>query len=169
MENRYYEKELDLNGTAEELYIQARNNYIENHEALKKIYEILIGEAIMSERKGLDATELRTKAEKVKFMELRERDTCSDFSIDQMKIDFMNGGCGGGLDDFSIRDDNSLKLSVFFEPHNSSVQISLNEITEEGYSTGATSLPLDEFKKCSRKDFDNVVNQIYALAMQPAE
>lgn len=166
MELRYYEPELGLDGTAEELFIQARNNYIDNPDALSKISSILNSEAAMNERNGLSGKDLRIKAEKVHYMELRERETDTDFSINQMKIDFMD--CGkGGLDEVPINEDKSLFLSVMFEPRDSNVIFSLTQITDDGTSIGASSLSLDQFKNCTRRDFDNFVGQILMLGMQP--
>ncbi len=51
----YYYPELDLNSNAEKLYIQARNGYIEDVEALKKVSEILDGEKMTYEKLTVDA------------------------------------------------------------------------------------------------------------------
>lgn len=165
MKPRYYDKELELDGTSEELFIQARNNYIDSPQALLKIEEILRNEVPVLERTGEDTSENLKRAELVHFMAQREMDTNTDFSINQMKIDFINGGCGGGLDDFNLRDDGTLRLSVMFEPANSSVIISLREYGEERDSTGAASISLDEFKAWDRTDFDNFVSSIFHYNM----
>ena len=46
---RYYEPELDLDGTADEIFIQARNGYIKSSEVLGRIQEILTAENKMEE------------------------------------------------------------------------------------------------------------------------
>lgn len=43
-ENHYYNKELNIDGTADELYIEVRNGYREDIEEIDKISEILLGE-----------------------------------------------------------------------------------------------------------------------------
>lgn len=154
--NRYYEPELDLDGTAEEFYIQARNNYIENPDILHRISEILSQEGRMEE------------AERVSFMEERERELNTElYSVAQMKLDFMDGNMGGGVDDIEIGEGHN--LTVQFEPHDSTVIVALRSEWQDGdelvLSTGASSIPLNEFKQMSRADFERFVGEVNAYSM----
>lgn len=169
METRYYEPELDLDGTAEELFIQARNNYIDNPEALAKISEILSTEADLAEKKGLDATERRTQATLVNFMKEREEEVEKDFSVSHMKIDFMNGGCGGGLDEYALNEERNLFLSIMFEPSDNFVIVSLRTIKDEDEpdEVGAVRIPLEEFKTFSRRRLDVLIGEILNYSMTP--
>lgn len=147
--NRYYEPDLDLDGTAEELFVQARNGYIENPDALHRLAEILEQENRAEE------------AERVRYMEEREREEDTDFySVAQMKLDFMDGI--GGIDDVAIED--GLNLSVMYEPSNDNVVVSLSRMEQDGnedvLSTGAASMTLDEFKQMSRADFERFVGEV---------
>lgn len=156
--NRYYEPDLDLDGTAEELFTQARNGYIENPDALHRLAEILEQENRVEE------------AERVRYMEEREREEdTSLYSVAQMKLDFMDGI--GGIDDVSIED--GLNLSVMYEPSNNSVVVSLSRMEQDGnedvLSTGAASMTLDEFKQMSRADFERFVGEVNAYNMVEQE
>lgn len=154
--NRYYEPSLDLDGTAEELYVQARNGYIENPEALHRISEILSAEGESD------------KAERVSYMEERENEDTSLYSVAQMKLDFMDGQYGG-IDDVAIAE--GLNLTVVSE--RDTVLVSLTrfeqEENEDVLSTGAASMSLDEFKKMTRADFERFVNEVNAYNMVEQE
>jgi len=151
--NRYYEPALDFDGTAEELYIQARNGYIENPDALHRLGEILTQEGKADE------------AERVGYMEERQREDTSLYSVAQMKLDFMDGY--GGIDDVAISD--SANLTVAFEPRDNNVLVSLSQTWQDGnedvYSTGANAISLDEFKGMSRADFERFVGEVSAYSM----
>lgn len=156
--NRYYEPDLDLDGTAEELFVQARNGYIENPDALHRLAEILEQENRAEE------------AERVRYMEEREREEDTDlYSVAQMKLDFMDGI--GGINDVAIED--GLKLSVMYEPSNDNVVVSLSRMEQDGnedvLSTGAVSMTLDEFKQMSRADFERFVGEVNAYNMVEQE
>lgn len=156
--NRYYEPDLDLDGTAEELFVQARNGYIENPDALHRLAEILEQESRAEE------------AERVRYMEEREREEDTDlYSVAQMKLDFMDGI--GGIDDVAIED--GLNLSVMYEPSNNNVVVSLSRMEQDGnedvLSTGAASMTLDEFKQMSRADFERFVGEVNAYNMEEQE
>jgi len=158
MPNRYYEPELEIDGTADELFIQARNNYVEDPEALHRISEILDQEGKTEE------------AERVRYMEQREREDREPYSVGQMKLDFMDG-LHGGVDDVEISD--GLRMTVTYEKRDDTVVISLDRMdsTEEAdvrYS-GANSIPLSEFKTFTKKDFDSFVGQTLAYNMLEVE
>jgi len=155
-ENHYYEPAFDFNNTADELYIQARNNYIENPDALHRLKEILTQEG-KSEA-----------AERVGYMEEREKEDTSLFSVAQMKVDFMDN-CGG-IDEVAISD--SVFLTVTFEPRDNMVIVSLIQIQDDDetiYLTGASTIPFEKFKLMSRVDFDRFVGEILFYSMNELE
>lgn len=156
--NRYYFPELDLDGTADELFTQARNGYIEDPEALDKLTEILHGEG------------KKKQAEAVGFMAEREREGEIPYSVAQMKLDIL-------LNDSIYVDDVDLGygtvLSLSYEPRDREVIIALTQFREDGdediVSTGAASLPADEFKTMDQKGFMNFVDRVYAYNMVEQE
>lgn len=152
METRYYEPNFDLDGTADELFIQARNGYISNPEALHRVAEILTleGKAEKSERVG--------------YLEEREKEDGSLYSVAGMKLDFMDG-VNGGCDEVQIED--GLYLTVMFEPSHQTVCVTLRHIDGEDVSVGTTALSLNDFKKMSRKDFEHLTGQIFYYNMVP--
>jgi len=155
-ENHYYEPIFDFNNTADELYIQARNNYIENPDALHRLKEILTQEG-KSEA-----------AERVGYMEEREKEDTSLFSVAQMKVDFMDN-CGG-IDEVAISD--SVFLTVTFEPRDNMVIVSLIQIQDDDetiYLTGASTIPFEKFKLMSRAGFDRFVGEILFYGMNELE
>ncbi|MGN0414453.1 MAG: hypothetical protein ACI4FX_03050 [Agathobacter sp.] len=152
METRYFEKKLDLDGTADELFIQARNGYISEPEALHRVAEILTLEGKSD------------KAERVGYMEEREKEDGSLYSVAGMKLDFMDG-VSGGCDEVQIEE--GLYLSVMFEPCNQTVCVSLRYIDGEDISVVSRPLTLNEFKRMSREDFDRLVNYIYYYNLVP--
>jgi len=154
MKFHYYEPIFDFNNTADELYIQARNNYIENPDALHRLKEILTQEG-KSEA-----------AERVGYMEEREREDTSLFSIAEMKLDFMDN-CGG-IDEIAISD--SVFLTVTFEPRDNKVIVSLIQDDNETVClTGASTIPFEKFKLMSRADFDRFVGEILFYGMNVLE
>ncbi len=158
MELRYYEPELDLDGTSDELYTQARNGYIENPDALHRIAEIL----------GQEGKE--ELAERARYMEEREREeNAQAYSVAQMKLDFMDGV--GGIDSVEIGD--GLNLTVQYEPRNDKVVVSLSRSWMDGnenvLSSGTAGMGLDEFKEMSQVDFERFVGEINAHEMAEQE
>lgn len=141
----YHEAALDLDGTADELYTQARNDYIDNPDALHRLKEILIQEGKYE------------AAERVGYMEEREKEDTSLFSIAEMKLDFMDNY--GGIDEVTISD--SVFLTVTFEPRDNKVIVSLIQDDNETVClTGASTIPFEKFKLMSRVDFDRFVGEI---------
>lgn len=152
---QYYEPELDLNGTSEELYIQAGNGYIEDPDALRRIAEIL-------EQEGRSE-----QAERVRYMEEREREENTHlYSVAQMKLDFMDKT--GGIDSVEIGD--GLNLSVSYEPQGDNVVVSLSRTWRDGdedvLSTGTAGMSLEEFKNMNRADFERFVGEVNAYNME---
>lgn len=152
--NRYYEPEFEFDNTADELFIQARNGYIDNPEALRRLAEILTQEGKTEE------------AERVSYMEEREKEDTSLYSVGQMKLDFMDGQYAA-VDDIAIRE--GLNLTVVYEQNNDAVIVQLSEYDSTALSTGAASMTLAELKGMSREDFERFVNETYAYNMAEQE
>lgn len=158
MPNRYYEPQFEIDGTAEELFVQARNGYIENPDALHRISEILTLENMTEE------------AERVGYMEEREREDGNNlYSVAQMKLDMLDGH--GGIDDVAIAD--GVNLTVMYEPNNDTVAWQVSQIAEEGneevYSEASNSISFDEFKAMSQQDFERIVNETMYYNMNEIE
>lgn len=160
----YYEPELEIEGTSQEMYDIMRNNYITNPDTLTRLEEILRSE-------GKD-----DMADMVSYYNGELSEEGNDYSINRMKIDFLDSrtlhySTGGGLDDFTIHeaDGEKTSLSVFYEPSNDTVLISVNEVTSEYEGVGATSVSLDEFLKFTESDFDRTVGEVIAYGMERTE
>lgn len=153
-EAKYYEPMLNFDGTAEELFIQARNGYIEDPGALHQIGKYLVQEGKTNE------------AERVGYMEERQREDISLYSIAQMKLDFMDGYCKG-IEDVAISD--TTFLSVAFESRDNIIIVSISQVIQDGeediYFNGASTIPFDKFKNMSRADFERFVGEINAYCM----
>lgn len=159
----------DWNGTANELYNAA--GYESDHpERLDAIHDILLRESQLSTDE-IEKARLADRAEEVRLMAAVVRadndpeiDT-SLYSVAQIQYDY-HMGINVGLDDVEISD--GLYLTTMLD--RDSVVISVRDNTDpERPGTGAYSMPLDEFKKLSQRDFDSLVGQIYAQAMQYEE
>lgn len=153
-ETKYYEPELDLDGTADELFVQARNGYIEDPQALAKLQEILSNPL---ENKG-------EKARYVGFIKEREEQKDLPYSVGQFKKDAYDEV---GSDEVTIRD--GLVLEVRRERED--ILITLTETDNEKYpesgtGIGAYALPVEKFYKLTQEEFEQYVNSIYMYDMQ---
>lgn len=161
---RYYEPELDLDGTADEIFIQARNGYIKSSEVLGRIQEILTAE---------------NKMEKVQYVgilkEIAEEDGTESYSLGTMKKDCLDG-MYELIGDAPINDDGTLLLSVYNDldaligllPRNTII-VSLIEENNDSISHGVGSLSKEEFLRMTPKEFDGFVGQVYGLNMVKTE
>ena len=155
----------DWSGTANELYNAA--GYESDHpERLDAIHDILLRESQLS-TDDTEKARLADRAEEVRLMAAVVRadndpeiDT-SLYKVAQIQYDY-HMGINSGLDDVEISD--GLYLSTMLD--RGSVVLSVRDNTDpERPGTGAYSMPLEEFKKLSQRDFDSLVGQIYAQAM----
>lgn len=152
IENQYYRPQYNLDGTADDLFIQARNGYITDPDALREIQNILCMEKAFK------------KAEYVGYLadQIEEEQSfdCSRYSLNQLKIDFLNKT--GGLDSVTLEDGTSLYISSDFQ---SDVIISLSKTVheEDELVTYENSITLDfqDFYKLSRQSFDLLLNSIH--------
>lgn len=144
---RYYEPELDLDGTADEIFIQARNGYIKSSEVLGRIQEILTAE---------------NKMEKVQYVgilkEIAEEDGTESYSLGTMKKDCLDG-MYELIGNAPINDDGTLLLSVYNDRN--TIIVSLIEENNDSISHGVGSLSKEEFLRMTPKEFDGFVGQVY--------
>lgn len=148
--NRYYDADLELDGTAEELYNEAR--YIENPLVLARVEEILRSENMFEQ------------ADYVHVMqEVAEESQDRDFGFAQMKKDLLDEQFEL-LDDVSIGE-GDLRLSVTQE--RGVVVVSLQDL--ESGAMGASRLTAEEFMAMTATDFDRFVGEVHAYSMQEME
>lgn len=152
-ENRYYEPELDLDGTAEELFIQARNGYIESPEALAKLQEIL-------------SNAVENKTEEAFYVgvlkEIAETEGTEYHPYAVAKKDILDDV---NPEDISERDG----LTVEIRKEQDNVLIAVSEFTEEREATGATAIPVEQFVNMTAQDISRTVNEVYAYNMVEQE
>lgn len=152
-ENRYYEPELDLDGTAEELFIQARNGYIESPEALAKLQEIL-------------SSVVENKTEEAFYVgvlkEIAETEGTEYHPYAVAKKDILDDV---NPEDISERDG----LTVEIRKEQDNVLIAVSEFTEEREATGATAIPVEQFVNMTAQDISRTVNEVYAYNMVEQE
>lgn len=152
-ENRYYEPELDLDGTAEELFIHARNGYIESPEALAKLQEIL-------------SNSVENKTEEAFYVgvlkEIVETEGTEYHPYAVAKKDILDDV---NPEDISERDG----LTVEIRKEQDNVLIAVSEFTEEREATGATAIPVEQFVNMTAQDISRTVNEVYAYNMVEQE
>lgn len=152
-ENRYYEPELDLDGTAEELFIQARNGYIESPEALAKLQEIL-------------SSAVENKTEEAFYVgvlkEIAETEGTEYHPYAVAKKDILDDV---NPEDISERDG----LTVEIRKEQDNVLVAVSEFTEEREATGATAIPVEQFVNMTAQDISRTVNEVYAYNMVEQE
>lgn len=152
-ENRYYEPELELDGTAEELFIQARNGYIESPEALAKLQEIL-------------SSAVENKTEEAFYVgvlkEIAETEGTEYHPYAVAKKDILDDV---NPEDISERDG----LTVEIRKEQDNVLIAVSEFTEEREATGATAIPVEQFVNMTAQDISRTVNEVYAYNMVEQE
>lgn len=152
-ENRYYEPELDLDGTAEELFIQARNGYIESPEALAKLQEIL-------------SNAVENKTEEAFYVgvlkEIAETEGTEYHPYAVAKKDILDDV---NPEDISERDG----LTVEIRKEQDNVLVAVSEFTEEREATGATAIPVEQFVNMTAQDISRTVNEVYAYNMVEQE
>lgn len=156
MPNHYYEPDLDLDGTADELFTQARNGYIESPEALAKLQEIL-------------SNPVENKTEQAFYVgvlkEIAEDKGEEPYVFAQMKKDILDGV---HPEEVSLRD--GLTLEVLRDG-NDSVVIDLRDYSAEDDASfiGGHSMSQDEFLNMTAKEFKELVNSVYAYNMVQEE
>lgn len=153
LQNRYYEPDLDLDGTADELFTQARNGYIESPEALAKVQEILSNPVENKTEQAFYVGVLR---------EIAENEGNDNQVFAQMKKDILDDV---QPEEVTLRD--GLTLEVRKEQDN--VLIALMENSAEREATGASAVSVEQFLSMSAQEISVMVNEVYAYNMIEAE
>ena len=151
MPNHYYEPNLGLSGTADELFTRARNGYIENPEALAKLQEILSSPV---ERKTEQAFYVGV------LKEIAEDKGDQPYVFAQMKKDILDGV---NPEEVQLRE--GLTMEVL--RNRGSVVIALRDYRAEDDTSfvGGHELSEDAFLKMTAQEFTETVNAIYAYNM----
>lgn len=153
MPNHYYEPDLGLSGTADELFIQARNGYIENPEALAKLQEIL-------------SNPVEQKTEQAFYVgilkEIAEDKGEQPYVFAQMKKDILDGV---NPEEVQLREGLTLEVMRYRD----SIVIDLREDTAERSATGGFAASVDRFLNMNAQDFERAINEVYAHNMVEQE
>lgn len=140
---RYYYPELDLDGTADELFVQARNGYIEEPEALAKVQEILSNAVEKKYDKAFYIGVLK---------EIAEDDGQKSYVFAQMKKDILDG-----VNPEEVQRPDGLVIEVRRE--RDEVLIALHDYERD--AVGAASVSVEKFLFMSAKEFEEEIHAIY--------
>lgn len=153
MPNHYYEPDLDLDGTADELFIQARNGYIESPEALAKLQEIL-------------SNPVEDKAEQAFYVgvlkEIAESEGAENQVFAQIKKDILDGVPS---EETTLREG----LTVEVRRERDKVLIILSEYSTDREATGAAAFPVEQFLSMTAQEISQTVNAVYFYNMIETE
>lgn len=171
-ENKYYIPELDINGTAEELFIEVRNGYCDKQpEKIAKIAELIENEAQVNHD-----SELTHKAEIVRAAhEVATSDVSGladkRMNVAQMKYDLLTNDNIYDIDEVPLDDLGDTTASVKYE--NDTVLISVSDTYKDGndtvYAQGASSYTREEFLNFSQTDFNAAIGSIIAYSMNETD
>lgn len=163
MENRYYNKELDLDGTAEELFVEVRNGYTETPEAVAYIKDIIEQECAVLEhetagKSGVTATP--KMRELIGYLyegvcEEQDKSVSHDYNIGRIKFYISNGYKGCLIE--GAKENENLTSSLFLDRD----QLVLSFEGPNWYSSGNATLSKEEFLKMDRKAFDRWKNEAH--------
>ena len=171
-ENKYYIPELDINGTAEELFIEVRNGYCDKQpEKIAKIAELIENEAQVNHD-----SELTHKAEIVRAAhEVATSDVSGladkRMNVAQMKYDLLTNDNIYDIDEVPLDDLGGTTASVKYE--NDTVIISVSDTYKDGndtvYAQGASSYTREEFLNFSQTDFNAAIGSIITYNMNETD
>lgn len=171
-ENKYYIPELDINGTAEELFIEVRNGYCDKQpEKIAKIAELIENEAQVNHD-----SELTHKAEIVRAAhEVATSDVSGladkRMNVAQMKYDLLTNDNIYDIDEVPLDDLGDTTASVKYE--NDTVIISVSDTYKDGndtvYAQGASSYTREEFLNFSQTDFNAAIGSIITYNMNETD
>lgn len=171
-ENKYYIPELDINGTAEELFIEVRNGYCDKQpEKIAKIAELIENEAQVNHD-----SELTHKAEIVRAAhEVATSDVSGladkRMNVAQMKYDLLTNDNIYDIDEVPLDDLGGTTASVKYE--NDTVIISVSDTYKDGndtvYAQGASSYTREELLNFSQTDFNAAIGSIITYNMNETD
>jgi hypothetical protein len=164
----YYIPELDINGTAEELFIEVRNGYCDKQpEKIAKIAELIENEAQVN-----NDSELAKKAVIVRAAhELAISNTSNPLNVAQMKYDILVNDKIFDVDGIPLDESGNVVLTVTCD--RDAVVFSAYDVYEDGNetvtATGGATIPQEQFLQFSQSDFDATVGNILAYNMVELE
>ncbi len=151
----YYNPALDLFGTANELYTQARNGYIESPHALREVESILEG--------SHEFDDMQEKALHVSFMAEAAENGDERYNLGQMKRDVYDMG---HTEEIDLKDGWHMQVTRDgFDHAGNTVSISLWAETDSRRAVGVNVLPLNEFYNINHDDFDAMLDGLALYGM----
>lgn len=157
MTNRYYNGQYDFDGTLAELYTQVRNGYIMDKNAIECICDIAVMEKNMKSNPYTSVSEEMLTRLPIYLERANEAD-CK-YQLGQYKLDILDG-CG--IEE-KLADNENITLTL--QKEQDKVLLCLEEITEDGYYTGANAVSVNDFINLEYKDFEKFVDETYAYGM----
>lgn len=162
-ERKYYIPEYDINGTADELFIEASDFYDTcSVEKLEMIAKILNDEAIQNGDSSFSEKAILVQA--IADCESVDKSTleCPNLNIAQMKVDLLRYDNIFDIDDIGFNDDGNLHLTVMVD--RGDVAIYFRGEVESGKTIttleNSLSVPKDDFLAMSQKDFDRTIGEM---------
>lgn len=152
----YYEPEVGIDGTTEDLFNQAKNGYIEDPKTLHRLSELL------------ERDNKNEEAQLVKYMEEKAYEGEDNaYSVAQMKIDIETHD-RVYVDDISIGE--GTVLNVKYEPSNDTILIHIQQEGVDGnertFSEASSTLSKSEFMQMTQRDFERSVDSTMFYNMQ---
>lgn len=149
MEKKYFNENLDIDGTAEELYIQARNGYLDREDTLEKVADILYGE-------GLDE-----KGDAVMAFREELDDQPGEIPFGRIKADIHRDYVGFIVNEEPFGDDAVMYVS--YDDRKDDVIVWLEG--RGNYPRGNSfAMTRSKFESLSRKDFERECNEAWFYA-----
>ncbi len=166
MELQYYDKELDLNGTAAKLCKDAYNGYTRNIEALSKIKSFLSVDLSV----GIGSTTTELDLQKIEALieekEIQQNYPDDPFNIGRMKFNLLSGYTF--FEDFLYTE--NLEITVLYEPGQERFAFGFNEYnTDAPDRIGGIAVTKDEFLGFTQTEFKKLLDEVYYYSMYPAE
>ncbi len=151
----------------EQRFIEARNNYEENVEELKKTIEML--KADKEDEKAEYVGYILEDIEGQIAFDKSHDEGDEYVSVGQIKRDYVDYEGHKGSEQKVFSDINGVRCetSCMFEFGNVAVLVESN--SEEGHSCNATKIEWVRFKDYTQKDFEILLNELYAHATSDDE
>lgn len=151
-ERKYYDESLDINATADELYIQVRNGYRSDVNEIERIAEILKGE-----NKGLQARYCEFEIEAIQET-IQGKD--ADYNFARIKQDVLyneiHGNSTGRMLYVEFPYDDSGNTGIIEQNPDGDFLVAVHA----GDNSNAAFFKCDEFLAMNRKEFESMINEL---------
>ena len=151
IEAKYYDAELGIDGTADELCSWAER-YTDDYsdEALEKIITILQAE-------GKTA-----KAKRIEYeLESRREVNANKFDLGRIKLWALDG-----MYELVDHSEETYHLNVYYEQNKILIHVeTVDDDPGEDPRSNTISMPLDDFLNLTSEDFERIVNECYFYAV----